>query len=112
MAEKVGVRLRPHRGRDNEPSPGRSRILERREVGGTVGVGAGTVDLDESNVAPVQSSVGGPVDRWVPHRTENGDPERAPPRLVMPRYVASNVAQFGAFGLVFAMASWHIVFAN
>jgi membrane protein len=33
-------------------------------------------------------------------------------RLVMPRYVASNVQQFGPWGLVFALASWLIVFTT
>lgn len=33
-------------------------------------------------------------------------------RVVMPRYIASNVAQFGPLGLVFALASWLIVFGS
>lgn len=33
-------------------------------------------------------------------------------RLVMPRYIASNVAQYGPLGLVFALASWLVVFAS
>ncbi len=33
-------------------------------------------------------------------------------RVVMPRYIASNVAQFGPMGLVFALASWLIVFGS
>jgi len=33
-------------------------------------------------------------------------------RVVMPRYIASNVAQFGPLGLVFALASWLIAFAS
>jgi membrane protein len=31
--------------------------------------------------------------------------------VVMPRYAASNIAQFGAFGLFFSLASWLIAFA-
>lgn len=31
-------------------------------------------------------------------------------QLVMPRYTASNIAQFGTLGLVFAIATWLIVF--
>lgn len=33
-------------------------------------------------------------------------------RLVMPRYISSNVAQFGPMGLIFALASWLIAFAG
>jgi membrane protein len=32
-------------------------------------------------------------------------------RLFMPGYTASNIAQFGPFGLVFSMASWLVAFA-